>query len=63
MGLGSIPRCRVPPANALLCLILTSDFSLKQVAYEAGFKSPSNFSLAFKRNVGLTPSAFRSVVR
>lgn len=40
-------------------LILTSGLSLKEVAYETGFTSLSNFSIAFKRNVGVSPRAFR----
>jgi AraC family L-rhamnose operon transcriptional activator RhaR len=44
-------------------LLLTSDKIIKQVAYETGFKNPSNFTFAFERNVGLTPTAFRNVTR
>ena len=41
-------------------LLATSDRLIKQIAHETGFKSPSNFAIAFERNVGLTPSAFRN---
>jgi AraC family transcriptional regulator len=44
-------------------LLATSDLILKQVAYETGFKNPSNFTTAFRRATGLTPTAFRSQAR
>jgi AraC-like DNA-binding protein len=40
-------------------LLATTDRLIKQIALESGFKSPSNFALAFERNVGLTPTKFR----
>lgn len=44
-------------------LLVAGNTSLKQVAYEVGFMTPSNFSLAFKRSTGMTPSEFRAMAR
>jgi len=44
-------------------LLATTDRLVKQVALESGFKSPSNFALAFERHVGLTPTEFRHAAR
>jgi AraC-like DNA-binding protein len=44
-------------------LLATTDRLIKQIALESGFKSPSNFALAFERNVGLTPTKFRHAAR
>jgi len=44
-------------------LLATTDRLIKQVALESGFKSPSNFALAFQRHVGLTPTEFRDAAR
>jgi AraC-like DNA-binding protein len=55
-----ITQVQVAKAKRLLA---TSDALIKQVAHETGFRSPSNFTLAFERNVGMTPTAFRTVAR
>jgi AraC family transcriptional regulator len=52
-----ITRVQLTKAKRLLA---TSDQLIKQIAHETGFKSPSNFALAFERNVGMTPTAFRT---
>jgi AraC family transcriptional regulator len=44
-------------------LLAGSGMELKQIAWEAGFSSQSNFSVAFKRATGMTPSAFRGLAR
>jgi AraC-like DNA-binding protein len=44
-------------------LLATTDRLIKQIALESGFTSPSNFALAFERNVGLTPTKFRHAAR
>lgn len=36
-------------------LLLTTDFTLTQIAYECGFTSQSYFSFAFKRKMNITP--------
>jgi AraC-like DNA-binding protein len=51
-----ITQVQVTKAKRLLA---TTDRLIKQIALESGFKSPSNFALAFERNVGLTPTRFR----
>ena len=55
---GYITHVQLTKAKRLLA---TSNKLIKQIAHETGFKSPSNFAVAFERNVGLTPKAFRSV--
>jgi AraC-like DNA-binding protein len=42
-------------------LLATSHKIIKQIAYETGFRNPSNFTVAFERAVGLTPTAFRKI--
>lgn len=39
-------------------LMISTDMTLSQVAYECGFSSQSYFCYAFKRNTGLTPRAY-----
>jgi len=41
-------------------LLYFSSLSLKEISYELGFNEPGNFSAFFKKNVGLSPSDFRS---
>ena len=40
-------------------LLSETDLSMKQIAYRLGFACPSNFSYAFRRRKGETPSQFR----
>jgi AraC-like DNA-binding protein len=44
-------------------LLLTSNKIIKEIAYDSGFRSHSNFSVAFERTVGMTPTAFRGEAR
>jgi len=39
-------------------LLINTDMTLTQIAYECGFSSQSYFSYAFKRNMGMTPRQF-----
>jgi AraC family transcriptional regulator len=39
--------------------LLTTDQSVKTIAYRLGFASPSSFSFAFRRAIGETPRQFR----
>lgn len=57
---GYIAQTQLAKAKSLLA---NSSLGLKQIAYETGFATPSNFTLAFKRASGMTPSAFRSLAR
>ena len=40
-------------------MLLFSDFSTKEIAYELGFSEPANFSQFFKKMTQLSPSAFK----
>lgn len=55
-----IGQLQLAKAKAMLA---DTDQRLKQIAWETGFVSQSSFSHAFKRQVGLTPSAFRNDAR
>ncbi len=41
-------------------LLIHPQNSPKEVAYEVGFTEPTNFAKFFKKNTGLTPSAFKN---
>ncbi len=40
-------------------LILNSDFSMKEIAYQLGYDEPNYFFRFFKKHVGVTPSDFK----
>ena len=40
-------------------LLLTTNYSLTQIAYECGFSSQSYFSYVFKKRYGVSPNKFR----
>ncbi|MFK7796691.1 MAG: AraC family transcriptional regulator [Aureispira sp.] len=42
-------------------LLLTSNTSVSNIAYDLGFEYPQHFSKLFKNKVGTTPSAFRKL--
>jgi AraC family transcriptional regulator len=44
-------------------LLVASDKIIKQIAHETGFRSPSNFTVAFERAAGVTPTTFRKISR
>lgn len=50
---------RVKAAQALLIDSKLSHYTILSIAYEAGFNSKSTFYSAFKKVVGMTPSAYR----
>jgi AraC-like DNA-binding protein len=41
-------------------ILLETDLSVKEIAYELGFDTPNHFSQAFKNSVGHSPTIFRS---
>ena len=43
--------------------LLASGMSIKAVAYNMGYSSPSNFSAAFSKFVGQTPSEYRKTIQ
>lgn len=45
--------------DAAIALLLHSHLSIKEVAFEIGFKESSSFSKAFKQWVGVAPSEYR----
>lgn len=44
-------------------LLAASRLSVKEIAFETGFASPSQFSRAFKRIVGVSPAAYQKQAR
>ena len=46
--------------DAAIALLLHSHLSIKEVAFEIGFKESSSFSKAFKQWVGVAPSEYRA---
>ena len=44
-------------------LLLFSEMSSKELAYEIGFEEPSHFNTFFKKHSGHSPIAFRKSVR
>lgn len=43
-------------------LLITTEMTLTEIAYECGFSSQSYFSFAFKRHTGMTPRAYAKKV-
>ncbi len=52
-----IEEIRLERAKALL---IDTDTPMKVISWQLGFTHPSNFTIAFKRAMGVTPSAYRS---
>lgn len=44
-------------------LLLTTDFSVTEVAFASGFHDPGYFSRRFAREIGVSPSAYRAALR
>ncbi|WP_141603911.1 bifunctional transcriptional activator/DNA repair enzyme AdaA [Terrilactibacillus laevilacticus] len=40
-------------------LLLSSSFTITQIAYDVGYQSTSQFNVVFKRKMGCTPSIYR----
>lgn len=43
-------------------LLLQSDYTISQIAYECGFEHPSHFTIAFKRETGQSPLQYKRSV-
>ncbi|MEP6682020.1 MAG: AraC family transcriptional regulator [Parafilimonas sp.] len=42
-------------------LLLSTDLTIAEIAYQTGFKTTSNFNLLFKKNIGFSPTSYRKV--
>jgi AraC-like DNA-binding protein len=62
---GMSPSCYIDESmlDKAKALLATSQMTMKQIAYEAGYSTASHFSTKFRRLTGLTPSAFRRGAR
>ena len=40
-------------------LLLNTDLTIAEIAYQTGFKTASNFNLLFKKNAGTSPTSYR----
>lgn len=47
--------------NHAKTLLKTTDLSIKEIAFECGFNSETNFIIAFKNHTSLTPGEFRKI--
>ncbi len=54
-----VQRVRIERAQTLLA---ARDRSIKDIAYQLGFASPTGFAVAFRRLCGQSPSAFRKTI-
>ena len=57
-----LSKYRVEEVKTMLEDPKNSDESLIILAYDAGFKSKSNFNAAFKKHTGQTPTAYRKAL-
>jgi len=39
-------------------MLIESDLSIAEIAYETGFNSPAYFTTSFKKQYGITPKEF-----
>ncbi len=42
-------------------LLISTDYSIKEIAYTSGFSDPTNFYKFFKKSVGMSPETFRKL--
>lgn len=54
-----VNQYRIEASKALLSNPAKSKMTILEIAYEVGFNSKSTFNAAFKKQTGITPSAFR----
>ena len=55
-----VAQSRIRKAKSLL---LDHKVLIKQVSYQTGFQNPASFAAAFRKEVGMTPEAFRQEMR
>lgn len=55
-----VAQSRIRKAKSLL---LNHKVLIKQVSYQTGFQNPASFAAAFRKEVGMTPQAFRQQMR
>lgn len=55
-----VAQTRIHKAKSLL---LNHKMLIKQVSYQTGFQNPASFAAAFRKEVGMTPEAFRQQMR
>lgn len=55
-----VAQSRIRKAKSLL---LNHKMLIKQVSYQTGFQNPASFAAAFRKEVGMTPEAFRQQMR
>ena len=62
---GSIPAWLVEKRLAYACKLLSSkqEFKIEAISQEAGFRSRRTFQNLFKQRLGVTPSAYRTLVQ
>lgn len=53
--------CRLRKLSESALYLRTTNASIKEISSTFGFDSPSTFATAFRRQFGITPSAFRSL--
>ena len=46
--------------NQATNLLITSDLSISEIAYSMGYESPSKFSIAFKKEMEVSPAVYRN---
>ncbi|VVE90509.1 helix-turn-helix domain-containing protein [Pandoraea bronchicola] len=59
LGVSVADYLRMEKMERAAWLLRNTGVAVRAVAKEAGFRSPCNFSVAFKRHSGMSPSAFR----
>ena len=62
-GMGVIEYVNIIRIKAACGLLVNSDFSSAQIAFEVGFRNLSNFNRQFKKIVGHSPREYRKAMQ
>lgn len=62
VGMSATDYLRMERIERAAWLLTHSGIAVSEVAKKAGFRSPCNFSVAFKRHMGMSPTEFRNGV-